>query len=295
MTALPVNDAVQVKGLFINPPGNIWTGFHTTFEGENKVFQKTKIPYYLQLLKDSSEIVTATILNDNKGWINTIQGNSLKLGLNYLTWNLDEKSADFPGSSTGAQKISVLPGKYHVVINYGGAIDTTSVNVIPDPRFKIAPEVDIELYKFRKTLDTLVWSLSKGLQEVDTQKGAVVALKKQLDTLNGSRKASLLKRIDKMEASLDQLRATGQTPKPKRQVGAWQSFETTPFSKLQELLMVAEARTTPLSKQHLTRVGEVKELIAQFNTSVQKFKTDQWNSFQEKIKKSEMVWDKAWD
>ena len=45
-----------------------------------------------------------------------------------------------------------------------------------------------------------------------------------------------------MENELEILRAKGQTPRPKRQLGAWQSFETTPFSMLQDLLMVADAR-----------------------------------------------------
>ncbi|MGB5436087.1 MAG: hypothetical protein WBM98_09365, partial [Maribacter sp.] len=135
ITALPVNDAVQVKGLFINPPGNIWTGFHTTFEGENKVFQKTEIPFYLKQLKDSTAMVTATIFNEKKEWINTITGDSLVKGLNYLVWHLDEKSADLPGSTHSAQKISVLPGNYTVVMDYEGAKDSIPIKVIADPRF----------------------------------------------------------------------------------------------------------------------------------------------------------------
>jgi hypothetical protein len=47
-TAFPVNDAVQVKGIFIAPPGNIWTGFHTTFEGENRPFGEAVVPFYVK-------------------------------------------------------------------------------------------------------------------------------------------------------------------------------------------------------------------------------------------------------
>jgi len=61
LTALSMNNAVQVKGLFIAPPGNIWTGFHTTFEGENRVFQKVEIPYFLKETTKATDTITAKI------------------------------------------------------------------------------------------------------------------------------------------------------------------------------------------------------------------------------------------
>jgi hypothetical protein len=283
ITALPVNDAVQVKGLFINPPGNIWSGFHTTFEGENKVFQKTKIPYYLTALKDSTAMVTASIHNEKNEWINTIQGDSLVQGLNYLTWHLDEKSTSLPGAS---QKIAVLPGSYKIVIDYEGAIDSTRISVIPDPRFALEPEVDEDLYVFRKQLDAKVAALSKGLSEIDKQKDILKDLKKQIGDSLATSKSALTGAIQKMENELDDLRTKGQTPRPKRQVGAWQSFETTPFSMLQDLLMVADARTSLLSYQHQESLEELEKAIANFNGTVDTFMTKKWEGFSEEIRKS---------
>lgn len=73
LTALPMNDAVQVKGLFIAPPGNIWNGFGTTtFEGENRVFQRTKIPFYLQTLPSPEVLVSADIYAPTGQKINTV-------------------------------------------------------------------------------------------------------------------------------------------------------------------------------------------------------------------------------
>lgn len=295
ITALPVNEAVQVKGLFINPPGNIWTGFHTTFEGENKVFQKTKIPFYLKKLKDSTAMVTATIYNEKNEWINSVEGDSLVKGLNYLTWNLDEKSASLPGNAQSAQRISVLPGKYKVVLDYEGVSDSTSISVIADPRFEFDLKVDQNLYEFRKMLDIHVSELGKGLKEIDKRKEIVEKLKTELGERDSTTNPDMLELLYKMENALDTLRAKGQVSKPKRQVGAWQSFKITPYSKLQELLMVAQARTTPLSKQHMNSLEDLETRITGFNNAVDIFYNDEWKSFVQKIKISDLNWSEEWD
>jgi len=285
ITALPMNDAVQVKGLFINPPGNIWTGFHTTFEGENRVFQKTKIPYYLKQLKDSTAMVTATIYNEQNEWVNTVEGDSLVNGLNYMIWNLDEKSASMPGSSGGAQKIAVLPGNYKVVIDYEGAVDTTFVKVIPDPRFDLNVEVDVQLYNFRKEIDVQVEKLAKPLKEIDKRTEQIEALEKQLKTKENKADKSLITSLKKMKDQLKVLRAEGQTPRPDRQVGAWQSFETTPYSKLRDVLSTAAARTTVPSTQHKEQLTEVSKMITSYASTVKKFMKNKWLPFHAKIEK----------
>jgi photosystem II stability/assembly factor-like uncharacterized protein len=295
ITALPVNEAVQVKGLFINPPGNIWTGFHTTFEGENKVFQKTNIPFYLKKLKDSTAMVTATIYNEKNEWINTVEGDSLVKGLNYLTWNLDERSASLPGKSQSAQRISVLPGKYKVVLDYEGVSDSTSISVIADPRFEFDLKVDQNLYDIRKALDIQVSELGKGLKEIDKRKEIVEILKTKRGERDSTTKPVMLELLHKMGSALDTLRAKGQVSKPKRQVGAWQSFKITPYSKLQELLMVTQARTTPLSKQHINSLEELETMITSFNNAVDIFFNDEWKSFVQKIKISDLNWSEEWD
>ncbi|MFK7810912.1 MAG: WD40/YVTN/BNR-like repeat-containing protein [Maribacter sp.] len=295
LTALPVNDAVQVKGLFINPPGNIWSGFHTTFEGENKVFQKTKIPYYLNHLKDSTAMVTATIYNEQNEWINTIEGDSLVQGLNYLTWNLDEKSASFSGSSRRAQKISVLPGEYKIVIDYEGSIDSTNITVVADPRFELNAEIDEQLYGFKKNLDVQVEKLAKSLKEIDKRKNTLTQLKKKISKLEQIDTVALYKDIQKMNLALNEQRTKGQIPKPDRQVGAWQSFEITPFSRLRALLMVAQARTTPLSSQHLSSLEELKMMIDDFTKTTDTFIKKDWQSFVQKIKKSDLKWSEDWN
>lgn len=279
ITALPMNEAVQVKGLFINPPGNIWTGFHTTFEGANRVFQRTEIPFYLGVLKDSSALAIATIYNDKNEWVQTVEGDSLVRGLNYITWNLDEKSASFPGAKHAAQKIAVLPGNYKIVLDYEGAVDTTFVKVTADPRFPLGREVDEQLYRFRKDIDTQVTALAKQLKAIDQKLAPFEESIDALKDVEAEKNADVLVAFQKMREGLKLLRAKGQTPKPERQIGAWQSFEITPYSKLRGLLGVAAAQTTGISPQHYELLTATTESISVYSKKVETFMKNDWEPF----------------
>lgn len=288
ITALPMNDAVQVKGLFINPPGNIWTGFHTTFEGENKVFQRTEIPFYLDSSNDLKESVKASIYNASGNLIKELSSSSnLVEGLNYMIWQLDEQSLSASGQRKG---ISVLPGDYSIVLSHGSSSDKTMVKVIADPRFKLDPSIDEGLYNFRKELDVEMSRIMKLFSDIDQRQAMVQKMKTQLVDLKSDNKKDLLKAIDAISKELMNLRAKGQIPRPDRQVGAWQSFDVSPFSKLMEVRRLAAARTTAISEQNKSTLKDAAGLIDGFQKEVDTFLKGSWNSFETMVKKSSLNW-----
>jgi photosystem II stability/assembly factor-like uncharacterized protein len=293
LTALPMNDAAQVKGLFINPPGNIWTGFHTTFEGENKVFQKTQIPFFIANEPTAESTVTAMIYDNQNRLINTIETKELTKGLNYMLWKLDESSSSFPGSWTDdfSRDIPVLPGEYSIVLKNGSFTDTTKVNVIPDPRFQLASKVDEELYRYRKAVDKQVELLSMHLSDIDAKNKKVASLLKQVQEAENKPDQNFISKLEAMKQSLTALRAKGQTPKPERQVGAWQSFETSPYSKIKEALSIGAAQTNIISNQHNEILEQGKSLVDDFSKKATSFMFNEWVSFEVAVKNSNLKWE----
>ncbi|GAB5525385.1 MAG: hypothetical protein Roseis2KO_32570 [Roseivirga sp.] len=278
VTALPMNDAVQVKGLFINPPGNIWTGFYTTFEGENKVFQRTLVPFFVNGDK-RDEPAKADIYNSSGELIRTLKSGTLTKGLNYMIWGLDEQSARGPRG----RGIPVLPGKYQVVVQHANTADTSYVEVIPDPRFDLEPSIDEQLYLYKKDVDQEQARLSKLLSALDKKMESVGKLKSQV-----ADKPSLAKSLDEILVKLKALRAKGQTPRPDRQVGAWQSYEVSPYSKLMEARRVAAARTATLSDQNRKLLEDARGLINGFEKQVADFDQADWKIFRELVNKSNL-------
>ena len=288
ITALPINKSVQVKGLFINPPGNIWSGFHTTFEGENKVFQETKIPFYLSEKPKENKKVKADIFDSQKRLINTVQKDHLDKGLNYIPWKLNESSAALSGvlTNNSSRDIPVLPGDYTVVLYYDTYKDTTSVRVIPDPRFEIDSKVDLALYSFQKEIDAQIVILVKHLKNIDQKQNWLdnILNQKNKDMLNHQDATVVL--LNGMKQQLIELRAKGQIPSPERQVGAWQSFKASPHSKIQEALNIAAAQTKILSSQNKELLKQAVLLVADFSKIVTSFMEKDWLLFESEFKKS---------
>ncbi len=297
ITALPINDAVQVKGLFIAPPGNIWTGFHTTFEGENRVFQKTKIPFYLNENPDSTSTVKAEIYNKQNKLINTLETKTLVKGLNYLIWKLDESSNVLPGawSNDESRGVPVLPGKYNIVLKYKSSNDSSSIDILKDPRFNLNDEVDLKLYEYQKLADIQVGKLSNLLNEIDNRKKRIDKLKLFLQD-NKISDTIVDKAVESILVKIDNIRAKGQSPRPKnRQVGAWQSFEVTPYSKLNEVLNIAAARITIPSLQENLQLEQATSLIDDFSVHVNNFISNDWNTFLSTLKINNVNWNENQD
>jgi photosystem II stability/assembly factor-like uncharacterized protein len=296
LQALPVNDVVQVKGLFIAPPGNIWTGFHTTFEGENRDFQRVRIPFFVSDKSDTCG-VNVVVLDELGRTVNTLTPDGVEMGLNYVVWKLDEKAALLPGAwqDDESRGIPVLAGTYKAVIHSCSSRDSTLIRIKDDPRFETDPDIEKQLYAFRKRVDREVNKLSSLLNNIDRRKASLDKLKKYLTDLDllvvdPPGRDSLVHMLSAVNTKLDSLRALGQTPRPARQVGAWQSFQTSPYSKLQDALRIASARTVGISAQEKQVLTEASTLIMEFEQAVEQFNHEEWKTITKAISPLKLSW-----
>ena len=253
LQALPMNEVVQVKGLFINPPGNIWTGFHTTFEGENRVFQRAEIPFYLTDIPEENDSIQLTIKDASSRIIQQLKAGNLSQGLNYVPWKLDEQIHRLPGAwvSEESRGIPVLAGTYTAELTYNEYSTSSKVEVINDPRFVIDEDVEQELYAFNKQLDNLVARFA----EVYNRLIEVESL------LEDSPEKSLAKEwlLEGRDRPVD------------RQVGAWQSTKSTPHKVLSGLLKIGRARTQPISDQEYARLEAAERELDAYVNQVEAF------------------------
>jgi|GEM_PF-2769618 hypothetical protein len=291
LTALPMNDAVQVKGLFIAPPGNIWTGFHTTFEGENRVFQKTKIPFFLKEELAPKASVIADVYDSSGAKINTVTRDSTHTGLQYLTWKLDEQAAALPGAwrDDESRGIPVLPGVYQIVVRAGDHADTTRVTVLTDPRFSLEPAVDEQLYAYQKAVDEQVARLSSLLTGLDEKAEKLNKVLRYLKDIKEEEWAELPAAIEAMLTTIKTTRALGQTPRPDRQLGAWQSYALTAYAKISEAQRKAMSRMTVPSGQDRETIDQAKVLINGFGGEVEAFSRNDWRPFAAKLEKMALL------
>lgn len=279
ITALPMNVVIQVKGLFIAPPGNIWTGFGTTFEGENRPFQEAAIPFYINDLPSKEDKVEGFIINTKGDTIQKLTAQVLMQGLNYIHWKLDENREYLSGNydPNESRGIPVLPGTYIAVIKYKGVQSSTSIKVISDPRFKMNKEVDQELYRYNKALNFEVGRLKSLFNLIGSWENE---LKKIHETLSKqTKKEKALKNVNLMMDMVKQLKLVGKDSPGDRQVGAWQSVRITPASAINEVEKVAMARVDVPSEQDWKRISDAAALIDNYKLQLSQFEASNWKKF----------------
>ena len=291
-TVFPVNDAVQVKGIFIAPPGNIWTGFNTTFEGENRPFGEAIIPFYVRVPTSDKNPVTGQVFTDKNELIQTLTSTKIDSGLNYIAWRLDEKIAKLPGSwdDPESKGILALPGKYKVVLSYQGKKDSSYVNVIPDPRFDYSQEVEEANHALLKRLDKTVERLSIALTRLKESNDVVDKILLQLKEIKTNEGEVLRMSSGAIKDSIKKLTESATGSRPARQVGAWTSFQVTAQSKISEAQQALRARLYKPSVQDVQRVEIAEQLTKEFVEQADAFFLKEWNAYRAKVESARLSW-----
>ena len=270
LVPLSLNEVIQVKGLFIAPPGNIWSGFHTTFEGENRAFQKVEIPFYINDSVTELDSITAVIKNSKNELVNIVNRKKLLHGLNYINWKLDEKSSILPGSwvNEKTRGIPVLPGSYTAELNYKNETKTIQIKVVSDPRFEIDQQIDKALYTYQKSIDNQVERLAKLLGKLEELEK--ITKKNKLNFDSPPKTTAFLN-------ELKSLQLVGRDRPLNRQVGAWQSNKITPHSVLKSAIKFSKARLTVPSTQDWLLIKNGEKLTDKFEKKVNQF-YKKWDS-----------------
>jgi hypothetical protein len=293
LTVFPVNETVQVKGLFINPPGNIWTGFHTTFEGENRPFGRAMIPFYVRSVpQGDSAVVKGQVFDASNRLIQTVSTSQLDVGLNYIPWKLDEQKSRLPGGYSGddPKGIPVVSGNYKVVLSYLGKKDSTMVKVVPDPRFDEMKVVDESNYLISKRLDAATKKLANELQRINESEEVVDQILAQLNSDKGKETDELKAASEEIKRGLADLTDKARAPRPKKQVGAWSSFAVTPQSKLSDAQQALRARLYKPSAQDIERVEVAEQLINEFVEKSNSFFDNEWKTYRDTVKAANLNW-----
>jgi photosystem II stability/assembly factor-like uncharacterized protein len=155
--------------------------------------------------------VKVTILNEEGDTLRSLRHKVVE-GLNRMRWNLDEKSEAFPGRKAAIIDtnerggIDVLPGRYTLVLQLGGATDTTEVEVKHDPRIAYDPALEQAQHGLMRTLNKKVRVLREASVQLKRSKETLKALKgiyalRESD----SSKTAMLDSIKTMEKALNKL------------------------------------------------------------------------------------------
>jgi hypothetical protein len=140
--------------------------------------------------------------------------------------------------------------------------------------------VDEQLYAYQKSVNEQVSRLAALLNGLDGKSEKLHKGLRYLKELQDKAWADLPPYLEAMLATIKATRRLGQISRPSdRQVGAWQSYEVTAYSKVAEAQQKAMSRMTVPSAQDWETVEQAKELIDAFEVEVQSFRQNAWGPF----------------
>jgi photosystem II stability/assembly factor-like uncharacterized protein len=225
-------------------------------------------------------------------WINekgdTIRRTTVKPigGLQKIYWGLNEdgfrgpsrrevqKEDDAPGGA------SVLPGKYKCVVTYKSKIDSTWLDVKPDPRIAFDAQKAEAKYRMEKDFESTVKKAAISFEWLkDCRKHL-----KSLETIKGFQVDSTKKEIEKWQKSiggkLDTLESLYMLPENTKGI-AFDDDKVT--SKIQTAQAYVNTSDGGVTNNIEWAIKEAVQAVESAETAIISFKKDTWQPYQEML------------
>lgn len=267
-------------------------GLNPEGEGRRRDTLRNQTTDTTGVAKITTDSVQVRIYNEKDSLIRTLKW-KVDTGFNRQWWGLEERgfrSPNTPKPKPGAPEpggLQALPGTYNVVLQLGGAMDSTRVTINDDPRLQKTEAVKLAqramLNRLRKSSDKLLQATDRLTESEET----VSKIKTALGDMEGSSYDSLRKRTAVMSDSIKAIRdfISGQTVEKQ---GLSRPQELTPVSALQQAQFYILGKSVVPGTQEEALVRNAETLIAQALQRVNAFYNSTWKAYRKQTENTKM-------
>ena len=175
----------------IQQPAGTRFGGNAIFNGDNRE-DGAMLSYSINKSKDTtakkkSDSIFLKVFNAKNERIRTLKFKAPKEnGLHRTYWNMDEKGVNGPSrraerrNASEPRGVTVLPGNYKIVMEYGKEKDSTMVTVAYDPRVDMPMNVLKSKYDLLKKLEEKTAMAGKAMEQLKESKTIAEQYKKHL-------------------------------------------------------------------------------------------------------------------
>ena len=209
-------------------------------------------------------------------------------GIHKWTWYMDEAGADRPSRTVRKRNresggVSVKPGTYKAVLQYGDQSSETTVKVESDPRLDISQKNINEVYTALKQLETMQQTAADAVEQLLESKTIAEKFKKDLSKLDKEAYKAQIKASKDIEKAADSLIDKYLGKVDKRQ-GITRSPEVTPLQRLGIARRYVNDSQNGLSSTETTLIKHVKDALDQLFGETNNFFKTTWKEYREQMK-----------
>ena len=209
-------------------------------------------------------------------------------GIHKWTWYMDEAGADRPSRTVRKRNresggVSVKPGTYKAVLQYGDQSSETTVKVESDPRLDISQKNINEVYTALKQLETMQQTAADAVEQLLESKTIAEKFKKDLSKLDKEAYKAQIKASKDIVKAADSLIDKYLGKVDKRQ-GITRSPEVTPLQRLGIARRYVNDSQNGLSSTETTLIKHVKDALDQLFGETNNFFKTTWKEYREQMK-----------
>lgn len=167
----------------------------------DSVAEKSKAKIKIEVKNSAGDIIRTFTRNPKKG-INNISWNMAMDGVRYISRRPTRKDSDLPGGMRAA------PGSYELVFSYNGMKDSTTVELLPDPRYAFDAAAHDRLIAYGTDVQSTIDLGYRSFEQLKASKKAMKQVKDmyyQFDEETKTTLDSLSKGMKKEVAAIESL------------------------------------------------------------------------------------------
>ncbi|WP_339844249.1 hypothetical protein [uncultured Dokdonia sp.] len=210
-------------------------------------------------------------------------------GIHKMTWYMREAGGDRPSRSIRKSKnepggVSVKPGTYKLVMQYGDQSSESSIEVASDPRYDVPAKAINDAYNTGKQLEAMTQTAADAVKQLVQSKTIASDYKKMIKKLDDDKAyKSELKFIGEMTKRIDKVIALYIGTIDKRQ-GITRNPEITVMNRIRSASGYARSRPNGLTSTETTLISHARNELQTALNKTNTFFTEEWAPFESTLK-----------
>ncbi len=213
-------------------------------------------------------------------------------GFHKIKWMMDEKGVDRPSRKIQKQKkepagVSVKPGTYKLVMEYGDQTSETMIEVKSDPRLQVSQKNINEVYTASKNLEKMTQAAADAVKQLVESKEIASKYQKELKELDKKKFKDQIKRSKDITKKIDSVIAIYIGKEDKRQ-GITRNPEITVMLRLRTAGWYVGSRQNGLTATENQLIKQAKDELKSALQKTNDFFDTSWKPYREEIEKLEV-------
>ncbi len=212
-------------------------------------------------------------------------------GFHKIKWMMDEKGADRPSRKIKKQDkepdgVTVKPGTYKLVMQYGDQTSETMIEVKSDPRLQVSQKSINEVYTASKNLEKMRQTAADAVKQLVESKEIALKYQKELKELDKKKFKDQIKRSKDITKKIDSVIAIYIGKEDKRQ-GITRNPEVNVMQRMVTARRYVQSRQNGLTATENTLTQQAKGALQDALNKTNEFFIEDWKSYREEIEKLE--------